>query len=137
MLLPQGPVVSYEAPGQAKAALEYLVRLNALKLAGRGINVNCIVPGYTDTDAWSKARRAGRGGRGGARGGGGVGASRQACACRQRLHRWVPQGPPYLGRQIDGHMPGLRKLAWCSPSPARMPPQCRWRSSAARQLQKR
>lgn len=48
------PMVVYEAPGQAKAGLEYLVRLHALKLAPQGITVNAIVPGCIRTDVWSK-----------------------------------------------------------------------------------
>lgn len=54
----QGPHLENEAPGQAKAGLEYLVRLQALALARRGVNVNAIVPGLIRTDAWSKVRLA-------------------------------------------------------------------------------
>ena len=46
------PRVAYEMPGQAKASLEYLVRLYALKLAKDKVNVNCIIPGYVKTQAW-------------------------------------------------------------------------------------
>lgn len=29
------------------------MRLHALKLAPQGINVNCLIPGFTKTEAWS------------------------------------------------------------------------------------
>ncbi|KAL3159369.1 Peptide transporter ptr1, variant 2 [Trebouxia sp. C0009 RCD-2024] len=49
------PQLFYEAPGQAKAAMEYLVRFYARKLAPKGIRVNCIIPGAAiSTDAWSR-----------------------------------------------------------------------------------
>ena len=46
------PGLSYEAPGQAKTAVEFLVRLHACELAAQGINVNVVIPGFTKTDAW-------------------------------------------------------------------------------------
>ena len=46
------PRVGYENPGQAKAAVEFLTRVHASALAGQGINVNCIIPGFTKTEAW-------------------------------------------------------------------------------------
>lgn len=46
------PRIAYEAPGQAKAAVEFLTRVHASALAGKGINVNCVIPGYTKTEAW-------------------------------------------------------------------------------------
>ena len=46
------PRVGYESPGQAKAAVEFLTRVHASALAKHGINVNCIIPGYTKTEAW-------------------------------------------------------------------------------------
>lgn len=48
----QPPQLNYEAPGQGKAAVEFLVRLNARALAGQGVNVNCIIPGFIKTEAW-------------------------------------------------------------------------------------
>jgi NAD(P)-dependent dehydrogenase (short-subunit alcohol dehydrogenase family) len=39
-------------PGQAKASMEFLVRLYARKLAKQRITVNCVIPGYTKTEAW-------------------------------------------------------------------------------------
>lgn len=50
----RGPSLAYEAPGQAKAGLEYLVRFHALRLAAQGVNVNAIVPGFIQTQAWEK-----------------------------------------------------------------------------------
>lgn len=41
-----------------QAGLEYLVRLNALKLAARGITVNAVVPGCIRTDVWSNVGAA-------------------------------------------------------------------------------
>ncbi|CAF2168955.1 unnamed protein product [Rotaria magnacalcarata] len=48
----QCPRVGYEMPGQAKAAMEFLVRLHARALAKDRINVNCVIPGYVKTEAW-------------------------------------------------------------------------------------
>ena len=52
----QIPRVNYDMPGQAKATMEWLVRMYALRLAGRGLCVNAVSPGYTDTKEWDKAR---------------------------------------------------------------------------------
>lgn len=55
------PRVGYETPGQAKAAVEFLVRVHASALASKGVNVNCIVPGYIRTEAWTRmAEKMGR-----------------------------------------------------------------------------
>lgn len=48
----QPPQVGYEDPGQAKAAVEFLVRVHAKQLAPRGITVNAVIPGFVRTDAW-------------------------------------------------------------------------------------
>lgn len=48
------PRVGYEYQGQAKAALEFLVRVYASALAGKGINVNCVIPGLVTTEAWDR-----------------------------------------------------------------------------------
>ncbi len=48
----QVPHIGYEMPGQAKASMEFLVRLFARKLAKEKITVNCIIPGYIKTEAW-------------------------------------------------------------------------------------
>ena len=48
----QPPQLTYEDPGQAKASVEFLVRLYARRLAEQNINVNVIIPGYTKTGAW-------------------------------------------------------------------------------------
>jgi NAD(P)-dependent dehydrogenase (short-subunit alcohol dehydrogenase family) len=48
----QVPQVGYEMPGQAKASMEFLVRLYARKLANDKITVNCVIPGYIKTEAW-------------------------------------------------------------------------------------
>ena len=49
-------------PGQAKATMEWLVRVYARRLASRRLCVNAVSPGYTDTKEWDKARMAmGRG----------------------------------------------------------------------------
>ena len=50
----QAPRVGYEMPGQAKASVEFLVRVHARLLAKDGINVNCIIPGFIKTDAWDR-----------------------------------------------------------------------------------
>ena len=58
----QIPRVGYDMPGQAKATMEWLVRMYALRLASRRLCVNAVSPGYTDTKEWDKARMAmGRG----------------------------------------------------------------------------
>merc|ERR1719471_2689591 len=58
----QTPRDSYDMPGTGKATMEHLVRLYAKRLAIRGICVNAVSPGYTDTKEWDKARLAMGGG---------------------------------------------------------------------------
>ncbi|KAK9839221.1 hypothetical protein WJX81_002156 [Elliptochloris bilobata] len=48
----------YEAPGHAKASLEYLVRVFAKLLAKDGITVNTIIPGPIETEAWDDLVKA-------------------------------------------------------------------------------
>ena len=50
----QTPHPSYEAPGQAKASMEFLVRIHARLLANKGINVNCVIPGIIRTEGWNR-----------------------------------------------------------------------------------
>uniref|UniRef100_A0A7S2CXG3 Uncharacterized protein n=1 Tax=Haptolina brevifila TaxID=156173 RepID=A0A7S2CXG3_9EUKA len=52
----QTPRVGYDIPGQGKATMEFAVRMYAMRLAKRGICVNSVSPGYTDTPEWDKAR---------------------------------------------------------------------------------
>jgi NAD(P)-dependent dehydrogenase (short-subunit alcohol dehydrogenase family) len=48
----QPPQVTYEMPGQAKASMEFLVRLHGRILAKQGVTVNCVIPGLIETEAW-------------------------------------------------------------------------------------
>lgn len=48
----QKPVLGYDMPGPAKAAMEYLTRYYAKKLTSRKITVNAVIPGFTKTGAW-------------------------------------------------------------------------------------
>jgi len=52
----QTPRVGYDIPGQGKATMEFAVRMYAMRTAKRGICVNAVSPGYTDTAEWDKAR---------------------------------------------------------------------------------
>eukprot|EP00322_Chrysochromulina_rotalis_P000024 CAMPEP_0115855618 /NCGR_PEP_ID=MMETSP0287-20121206/14634_1 /TAXON_ID=412157 /ORGANISM="Chrysochromulina rotalis, Strain UIO044" /LENGTH=313 /DNA_ID=CAMNT_0003309775 /DNA_START=28 /DNA_END=969 /DNA_ORIENTATION=+ len=52
----QTPRVGYDMPGQGKATMEFAVRMYAARTAKRGICVNAVSPGYTDTAEWDKAR---------------------------------------------------------------------------------
>ena len=45
-------LVLYSMPGSGKSLVEYSMRIHAARVASRGINVNCIVPGVTKTDKW-------------------------------------------------------------------------------------
>ncbi|KAL1508776.1 hypothetical protein AB1Y20_004871 [Prymnesium parvum] len=54
----QTPRVGYDMPGQGKAAMEFIVRMYAMRLAKRRICVNAVSPGYTDTKEWDKFRMA-------------------------------------------------------------------------------
>uniref|UniRef100_A0A7S3B0J5 Uncharacterized protein n=1 Tax=Haptolina ericina TaxID=156174 RepID=A0A7S3B0J5_9EUKA len=54
----QTPRVGYDMPGTGKAAMEYIVRMYAMRLAKRRICVNAVSPGYTDTKEWDKFRLA-------------------------------------------------------------------------------
>jgi len=48
----QKPMLSYDMPGPAKAAMEYLTRYYAKKLTSRKITVNAVIPGFTKTEVW-------------------------------------------------------------------------------------
>lgn len=52
----QTPRVGYDIPGQGKATMEFIIRMYAARIASRGICVNAVSPGYTDTPEWDKAR---------------------------------------------------------------------------------
>jgi len=54
----QTPRVGYDMPGTGKAAMEFIVRMYAMRLAKRRICVNAVSPGYTDTKEWDKFRLA-------------------------------------------------------------------------------
>ncbi|XP_070555090.1 enoyl-[acyl-carrier-protein] reductase [NADPH] FabL-like [Ptychodera flava] len=58
----QTPRLGSYITGQAKASMEFFVRYLALRLAERKINVNCVVPGYVDTDPWKMLRNMKRSG---------------------------------------------------------------------------
>eukprot|EP00567_Pseudictyota_dubia_P011469 CAMPEP_0197443376 /NCGR_PEP_ID=MMETSP1175-20131217/9122_1 /TAXON_ID=1003142 /ORGANISM="Triceratium dubium, Strain CCMP147" /LENGTH=255 /DNA_ID=CAMNT_0042973993 /DNA_START=89 /DNA_END=853 /DNA_ORIENTATION=+ len=47
-----GPDWTYSMAGSGKCLMEYSMRIYAVKVAARGINVNVIVPGITKTEAW-------------------------------------------------------------------------------------
>jgi len=49
-----GPDSSYSMPGSGKCLMEYSMRIYAVKVAERNINVNVIVPGVTPTQAWNR-----------------------------------------------------------------------------------
>lgn len=46
------PQPGYDLPGAGKCVMEYAMRLFALSAAARRVNVNVVVPGVTETDAW-------------------------------------------------------------------------------------
>ena len=46
------PRVESEYAGHAKAAMEYLVRTNAMRFAPRNATVNAVIPGIVETEAW-------------------------------------------------------------------------------------
>ena len=48
------PRVESECAGQAKAAMEYLVRTNALRFGPHNITVNAVIPGIVESEAWDK-----------------------------------------------------------------------------------
>ncbi|HEY9706552.1 MAG TPA: SDR family oxidoreductase [Allocoleopsis sp.] len=48
----QKPMLGYDMPGPAKAAMEYLTRYYAKKLTSRKITVNTVIPGFTKTETW-------------------------------------------------------------------------------------
>lgn len=52
----QPPQMRYQAPGQEKASMEFLVRLHARRLAKRGINVDCVISGFVATEIDARMR---------------------------------------------------------------------------------
>ena len=52
------PQVGYSMPGSGKSLMEYSMRIYALQVARHNINVNVIVPGVVQTDAWEKVAQA-------------------------------------------------------------------------------
>ena len=52
--LQYNPNLGYDMPGAGKCVMEYAMRLFAMRAAPRRINVNVIVPGVTETDAWGR-----------------------------------------------------------------------------------
>ena len=48
------PRVESEYAGHAKAAMEYLVRTNALRFAPHSATVNAVIPGIVETEAWGR-----------------------------------------------------------------------------------
>lgn len=46
--------LGYDMPGSGKCIMEYAMRLIALRCAKRSINCNVVIPGVTETDAWSR-----------------------------------------------------------------------------------
>ncbi|CAM9560287.1 unnamed protein product [Chrysoparadoxa australica] len=49
------PAGFYSTPGAGKAVMEYSARQLALTAGVKSINVNIVVPGYTDTAEWQRA----------------------------------------------------------------------------------
>ena len=91
----QTPRVGYDMPGQGKATMEFAVRMYAMRLAKRGICVNAVSPGYTDTPEWDKARRS--------MGGGDVEKGRQILDARvlsrSPIARWA--APDEIAQAVD------------------------------------
>lgn len=52
------PNPGYDMPGVGKAGMEYAMRLLALRGAERGVSVNVVIPGVTETEAWERLEEA-------------------------------------------------------------------------------
>ena len=50
----QRPSLGYDMPGAGKTVMEYAMRLYAVRAAAIGCNCNVVIPGATETQAWSR-----------------------------------------------------------------------------------
>lgn len=50
----QRPSLGYDMPGSGKTVMEYAMRLYAVRAAAIGCNCNVVIPGATETEAWSR-----------------------------------------------------------------------------------
>lgn len=50
----QRPSLGYDMPGSGKTVMEYAMRLYAVRAAAIGCNCNVVIPGATETQAWSR-----------------------------------------------------------------------------------
>lgn len=50
----QRPSLGYDMPGSGKTVMEYAMRLYAIRAAEIGVNCNIIIPGITQTEAWTR-----------------------------------------------------------------------------------
>lgn len=50
----QRPGLGYDMPGSGKCVMEYAMRLFAVRAAEIGVNCNVVIPGVTQTEAWSR-----------------------------------------------------------------------------------
>lgn len=57
------PNLGYDMPGAGKCVMEYAMRLYALRAAARGVTVNVVVPGVTETRAWDRLAGGEEGGK--------------------------------------------------------------------------
>ena len=50
----QRPSLGYDMPGSGKCVMEYAMRLFAVRAGEIGVNCNVVIPGATQTEAWSR-----------------------------------------------------------------------------------